>query len=258
LDAERLATVSRAITTDLLRGRLGFTGTVVTDALEMRAITATMGMVDGFVQALTAGADAVETGACDYPELVEAIPAAVQQALADGVLTRARLEDAADRTAALASLPTPSAPAASVADLAARCVEVVGRLPVLVRPLVIEARPPAGMASGELPWSLAEPLTNLIPDTEVLPVDASTDLAALAARVRDRTPVVVLRDPVRHPWQRRLLQLPAAVVVDVGWPSDIPVDLPVIRTRGVAPGLLAAAAERLAGRVPAGSNGVLA
>jgi beta-N-acetylhexosaminidase len=69
---------------------------------------------------------------------------------------------------------------------------------------------------------------------------------------------VVLRDPVRHPWQRRLLQLPAAVVVDVGWPSDIPVDLPVIRTRGVAPGLLAAAAERLAGRVPAGSNGVLA
>src|SRR3954469_23081509 len=58
LDAEHLATVSPAITTGLLRERLGFTGTVVTDALEMRAVAGTLGMVEGFVRALIAGADA--------------------------------------------------------------------------------------------------------------------------------------------------------------------------------------------------------
>jgi beta-N-acetylhexosaminidase len=39
---------------------------------------------------------------------------------------------------------------------------------------------------------------------------------------------------------------PAALVVDVGWPAPLPEGLPVIRTRGVAPGLLTAAAELLA------------
>jgi beta-N-acetylhexosaminidase len=107
------------------------------------------------------------------------------------------------------------------------------------------------MASGELPWSLGQPIAALVPDTEVVHVDGSTDLAEIARRARGRSAVVVLRDPVRHPWQLRLLRLPPAVVVDVGWPSDLPVGLPAVRTRGVAPGLLAAAALRLAGRVPA-------
>ncbi len=70
LDEVNLATVSRAITTDRLRDRLGFTGTVMTDAIEMQALAGTIGMERGFVAALAAGADAVETGARDYPELL--------------------------------------------------------------------------------------------------------------------------------------------------------------------------------------------
>ncbi|MDT4918151.1 MAG: beta-N-acetylhexosaminidase, partial [Pseudonocardiales bacterium] len=67
LDPDDLATVSRPITTGLLRGELGFAGAVVTDALEMRALAGTLGMVRGFVAALAAGADTIETGALEYP-----------------------------------------------------------------------------------------------------------------------------------------------------------------------------------------------
>ncbi|MCW2644993.1 MAG: Beta-N-acetylhexosaminidase, partial [Pseudonocardiales bacterium] len=76
LDEERIATVSPAIVTGVLRGELGFAGTVVSDALEMTALSGTLGIVEGFVQALIAGIDALETGAQDYPYLVEAIPLA--------------------------------------------------------------------------------------------------------------------------------------------------------------------------------------
>jgi hypothetical protein len=62
--------------------------------------------------------------------------------------------------------------------------------------------------------------------------------------------VVVVRDPHRHPWQRALVELARgrrdAVVVDVGWPApDLPD--PLVRTRGIAPALLGAAAAVLAG-----------
>ena len=44
-------------------------------------------------------------------------------------------------------------------------------------------------------------------------------------------------------------------VADLGWPTVLPEDVPVLRTRGVAPDLLDAAADRLiaAGR-PAGGR----
>jgi len=55
--------LSRAITTDLLRGELGYTGLVVTDCLEMDAISdksqGACGVEEGAVRALAAGADIV-------------------------------------------------------------------------------------------------------------------------------------------------------------------------------------------------------
>jgi beta-N-acetylhexosaminidase len=256
LDGENLATVSAAITTGLLRERLGFGGAVVTDALEMRALAGTLGMERGFVAALAAGADAIETGALDYPHLVATIPAAVQRALDDGTITRQRLEDAAARTARLASPPPAAAARAGAGPLddvalARRCLEVLGTLPHLHRPLVAEARPPAGMASGELPWSLAEPLARRMPEVSARGVRSVADVQAVVELARGRSLVAVVRDPMRHEWQAALLAAavahPAAVMVDVGWPVELPAELPAIRTRGVAPGLLAAAADTLAG-----------
>jgi beta-N-acetylhexosaminidase len=237
--------VSHAITTGVLRERLGFAGTIVTDALEMRALADTIGVERGYVAALAAGADAIETGALDYPHLVAAIPQAVQRALDDGTLTTERLRVASERTSNLVGLSALNPPVAGDSqdnsEEWSRYIEVLGDLPALHRPLVIEARPPAGMASGELPWSLAAPLAKLIPGTEVVRATGPLDVPPSGDLV------VVVRDPQRYDWQRALLDLPAAVVVDVGWPATLPGDVPVVRTRGVAPFLLAAAADLLAG-----------
>jgi beta-N-acetylhexosaminidase len=266
LDPSALATISRAVTSDLLRGELGFAGTVVTDALEMKALNSSMGlsgtigMVESYMRALIAGADAIETGALDYPELLERIPAAVAGALGEGRLTRERLEDAGARTAQLAGVGDPGAAAgAGAADgVEARCLEVLGTPPVLTAPLVIECRPPGGMASGELPWSLAGPLAALLAGTDAVSATGPASALAAAERGAGRSLVVVVRDPLRHPWQRDLLRLAAArgdaVIVDVGWPVDnallglstAEMTVPLVRTRGVAPGLLAAAAALLA------------
>lgn len=244
-DPDHLATVSRRITHELLRGELGFTGTVVTDALEMKAVSGTLGLVDGFVQALAAGADCIETGALDYPELVRAVPDAVVAAVADGRLTRDRVEDAARRTAELAR-PSPDPGLAAMPDgLAARCLEVRGQLPALAAPLVVECRTPGGVASGELPWSLGDPLAELMPGTEVVPTETPVEIP------RGRPVVLVVSDPQRRPWQQPMIDAlhgrADGVVVDVGWPA--PIDgVAVVRTRGIAPGLLSAAAALLAGR----------
>ncbi len=248
LDQKHLATVSRAITCDLLRGRLGFAGTVVTDAIEMRALADTLGMPGGFVAALAAGADAVETGAQDYPELVTELPNAVARALDSGELNLGRLRDAAARTAALAAPSQLSAPQYAYASQGAdksmwgRCVEVLGTLPRLVRPLVVEARPPDGVASGALPWSFGSALAERVPDVQWIHM---TSAGPPVAREGGRTLVAVVRDPARHPWQDALVAA-ADVVVDVGWPTELPRDVPLVRTRGVAPGLLAAGADILA------------
>jgi beta-N-acetylhexosaminidase len=248
LDPDHLVTLSRDVTTGLLRERLGFTGAIVTDALEMQAVAGTVGIVEGFVQALSSGADAIESGSAEHAYLVDEIPRAVQRALREGRLAESRLADAAARTASLAR---PVDPGAIVDRLvvdgsARRCLEVRGTLPDLVRPVVLESRTPGGMASGELPWSLG----GLVPGQDAIrvagPDDPLPDLSG-------RSLVLVIRDPLRHPWQHRLLEIAAAragsVVVDVGWPTELDVDVPLIRTRGIAPGLLAAAAELLASRV---------
>lgn len=254
----RLGTISHRVTTGLLRESLGFTGTIVTDALEMAAISGTVGMVEGFVAALVAGADAIETGALDYPELLRQIPDAVLAAVHGGRLPFQRLADAARRTALLASAGDPAVgyDRRLVGQVAARCVEQVGTLPELHRPLVLECRPANGMATGQLPWSLADRIVQRAPDSRVLIIDRDVELAAIASQAAGRSLVAVVRDPVRHRWQQPVLAAVAAhqagrgdaVLVDVGWPAELPAEVrpvPLLRTRGVAPGLLAAAAERL-------------
>ena len=221
LDERNLATVSRAITTTTLRDRLGFHGTVVTDALEMKAVSATIGMVEGFVQALIAGADAIETGALDYPELVEEIPRAVENAIRDGRLTEARLHEAASNAARLAEPGRATQFNRALVDGAAgRCLEVIATVPVLHDPIVIECHPPGGMAGGELPWSLAAAMGV---SAQVVTHD-SPPPDVLVEREPARTLIVVIRDPMRYAWQlpwiERARSTRGAVLVDVGWPYE--------------------------------------
>jgi len=59
LDAERPATLSRAVVTGLLRERLGYPGVIVSDDLDMKAIASTMGADVAAVAAIRAGCDAL-------------------------------------------------------------------------------------------------------------------------------------------------------------------------------------------------------
>ena len=59
IDAERPATLSKAVLTDLLRQQLGFNGLVVTDALVMEAIADRYGPGEAAALAFDAGADLI-------------------------------------------------------------------------------------------------------------------------------------------------------------------------------------------------------
>jgi beta-N-acetylhexosaminidase len=67
LDDERIASQSPAIVTELLRGRLGFDGVVITDSMEAQASLATADLATASERAVRAGADIVLlTGAGSY------------------------------------------------------------------------------------------------------------------------------------------------------------------------------------------------
>ncbi|MEU4157648.1 glycoside hydrolase family 3 N-terminal domain-containing protein [Actinoplanes sp. NPDC026670] len=104
------ATFSRSALNGLLRDELGFRGVIVTDALEMRGAAGAAGSIPrAAVAALAAGADLLCIGAVVDLELVEAVAAEIAAATRDGRLALDRLEDAAERTAALAAWSTPRA-----------------------------------------------------------------------------------------------------------------------------------------------------
>lgn len=57
VDPDRPSTLSPAVVTDLLRGRIGYTGLICTDCMEMAAIRETVGPGESAVQAAAAGCD---------------------------------------------------------------------------------------------------------------------------------------------------------------------------------------------------------
>lgn len=57
LEADKPATLSKAVLTGLLREKLGYTGLITTDCMEMNAISETIGTAKGVVAALQAGVD---------------------------------------------------------------------------------------------------------------------------------------------------------------------------------------------------------
>lgn len=139
LDPQRPATVSSTVLSGLLRRDLGFRGLVVTDALEMQAVSGRYGAGRAAVEAVRAGADVLLMPA-DPTAAVDALVAAV----GSRALTRARLEESAARMvatlrAAVHAPPAPSTPGshqqvartlaeASITQLSGACgARLVGR-----------------------------------------------------------------------------------------------------------------------------------
>ena len=119
LDAEQPATLSPRIVHGLLRGELGFEGVIVTDALDMQGASGVHGIPEAAVRALAAGCDLLCIGSDNTDAQLDAIVAAIGDAVESGRLPAARVREAAARVRALGA----AAPAIPSADGAAPAIE---------------------------------------------------------------------------------------------------------------------------------------
>jgi beta-N-acetylhexosaminidase len=96
LDEERPATLSRRIVQDLLRDELGFQGAILSDDLEMKAISSAWPVPDAAVQAVTAGCDGLLICGGDVETQARTLEALVYAVEQDRIPYK-RLEDAHTR-----------------------------------------------------------------------------------------------------------------------------------------------------------------
>ncbi|MFB7634725.1 glycoside hydrolase family 3 protein [Streptomyces sp. NPDC056149] len=277
LDPERPATLSPATLHGLLRapvtaGGLGFDGLIVSDGIEMRAISATYGIERGTVLALAAGADAICVGGgLSDEDTVLRLRDALVRAVREGELPEERLADAAARVRALAhwtrvaGAGEGAAPAPGIgltaARRAVRLTSVTPHRPLTVPAYVAAFTPHANIAVGdETPWGVAAELARLLPGTgsaTYTAADAAADPAALVddllTAAGDRPIVAVVRDLHRHPWMADVLHVlltarPHTAVIEMGVPQAPPQGTPHIATHGAAHTCTQAATEALTGR----------
>lgn len=89
------ATLSYNVLTKLLRQRLGYHGLIVTDCLEMHAISKEVGVAEGAVRAVEAGADILLVSHT-YEEQVASIQA-LCEAVRSGRIAESRIDESIDR-----------------------------------------------------------------------------------------------------------------------------------------------------------------
>ncbi|MEV0518025.1 glycoside hydrolase family 3 N-terminal domain-containing protein [Nonomuraea sp. NPDC050405] len=279
------ATLSPKILTGLLREELGFDGMIVTDGIEMTAVSGAYGIGGAAARAVAAGADAICVGGEHADEATAAgVRDAIATAVTEGVLPEERLADAARRVRELGAWAAssgsagttrpsppdgrtgPATPPDGRIGLAAarRAVRVTRRsaapvLPLTVAPLVVELAPEMNLAIDKAtPWGVGEPLARLLPGTDVTRLTAAQAtgpaLEDLLRGAAGRPLVVVVRDAHRHAWQAQALRhllsgRPDAVVVEMGLPRRSDLGAVHIATYGSALVCGRAAAEVITGRL---------
>jgi beta-N-acetylhexosaminidase len=269
LTGEEPATFSHAALITLLREGMGFTGAIVTDAIEMLGAARFAGCTaKGAALALAAGADLICIGAVVDAALVEEIVADVTAAVEDGRLPLSRLVDAAARTADLAAwaargVANPAARPApdGLVDLdldlglvaARRAIRVEGELPPLDGAVVVQLESPSTIAAGPVPWGVYAHVTSASPPLRRAAPDTSAD--EIRALAHGRPIVIAGRNLHRLAGAASLIDTLAAtdrvVVVEMGWPSSW-------RPAGATAFLTTYGASRANGRAAAEALGLAA
>lgn len=223
---------------------MGFDGVIVTDALDMAAIRESIGIGEGAVRALAAGADLLcignptNPGPAMLPDQDErdfrTARDAIVRALDDGTLSAERVREAAKRIAALAAKlqsPPPAVQPTAFDDVARRALRTRGALPVLSGPIhVVDSRRRASLA--------VDSTGRYLPDTlrdggEISRLDPDAP-ASEAPNVPVDTAVVLLIDrptltAAQHALAERLRDAATpAVIVNVGFPAQGDAPLPGI------------------------------
>ncbi|MBM9508639.1 glycoside hydrolase family 3 protein [Actinacidiphila acididurans] len=272
-DADLPATLSTRLLGDLLRKELGFDGLIVTDAIEMGAVTDRYGIDGATVRAIAAGADAICVGGEHAgQDTAELLADALVNAVAGGQLAHERLAEASEQVLAFADWSyrlgrtVPADPVrGDIGYVAARrAIRLAGPaqdvLPLTAPPHVVELVPTTNLAIGkETPWGVAGPLRERLPGTTSVRVHhrqlaaGSGVLAEYAlAPAAGRPMVVVVRDAARNQWMGEALAdlaaaRPDAIVVEMGLPAPTAPGAVQIFTHGATAASGVAAAEVLAG-----------
>jgi beta-N-acetylhexosaminidase len=198
----------------LLRDDLGFDGVVITDALDMKAISATVGHGEGAVRSLAAGADLVCIGNPGHPATYDAeerlavVVDAIVAAVHDGRLAVDRLEGAAARVADLTTWlrKAPTAEAPDTAGIAARAVTSRGDV-LVSAPRVLDLGGPVNIAAGDRERHLREALEKYAGDGRLVVLARQPNqLAEVARLVAEQPDAVVV-------WSGIDIEVPGANVV---------------------------------------------
>lgn len=237
LDSNHPATMSRVVLHDLLRGELGFSGVVVSDALDMAGASGSSGMAGAAVGALQAGCDLLCLGTENTDGQLTDIERAVKSAVAEGTLSSERVSEAAGRVRALAAHLTaarrtaggpprsaPSWPGDEAAlvhafDVQPGASNWRARASGGYAVVCLEANP--NIAVGITPWGPFAFERFTMQPTYV----TTSEQSGLPAFQPDQPVLVVGRDIHRHPFARQAidrlrLQRVDVLVVDMGWPSE--------------------------------------
>jgi beta-N-acetylhexosaminidase len=269
------ATLSRAVMTDLLRGRLGFDGASITDALDMAGVAGRNGFPD-VAAAIDAGVDLLLTAA--GPDARERI----ERAVLDASVAADEMAATQRRLAALRSWLASSGPPPDIdvvgcaehqalaAELASKSITLVsdppGLLPVdwssVRRALVVMPRPtdltPADTSSTVSP-ALAAALRRYHPDVDEVVIGPEPDAASMAAvRARAEAADLAVIGTIDAHRLRSQLDLVEGVVatgtptiaVALRGPWDVaafPAGVTTLATYSILPGSLDALAAVLAG-----------
>ncbi|MEU4572969.1 glycoside hydrolase family 3 N-terminal domain-containing protein [Nonomuraea sp. NPDC023979] len=201
-DESEPATTSRRLMVQLLREELGFDGLIVTDGIEMPAVSAPYGLGGATVRALAAGADAICVGGENAtPGVVGLLRNAIMAAVADGTLPEERLAEAAARVRALThwtATHLPMRPHAQAVHLTP---------PPLTSPQTSLTAPSAPESTVQPPAAPAGP------GAPVEPADAPTAAGA---------------SPTQSPVTPHL---PAALPLAVGYPESAPRNAALLAAR---------------------------
>jgi beta-N-acetylhexosaminidase len=252
LTGEVPATLSPAALTTLLRGELGYDGVVISDALDMHAISRSVGLNGGAVLSLAAGSDLLCLGPLPTPVEIQGLLTAIVDAVGEGRLSADRLEEAnarVDRLRDWFAAPRRDATESTVIglDAARRAVSLTGSATPLIDPFVVEIDTPPTIAVGDVPWGVAP----WLPDAEVVRVKpGEADPGALLDGARGRSLIVVVKDAHRYPQSQALISTllasrPDTVVVEMGLPVWRPDAAAYIATYGAARANAQAAMELL-------------
>ena len=92
IDPDNPASLSKTIVTDLLRNQLGYNGIIITDALNMGAISQNYTGAECAVKAISAGCDML---LCVGN--ISSVVSAVSEAVADGTIPESQINDSVTR-----------------------------------------------------------------------------------------------------------------------------------------------------------------